>query len=405
MEELNYFIILSIILISALFVGKLTHWMKITAVVGYLITGVILGPEVTKIVHLNSEVMSMIIWFALGFVGFIIGGKLSLPQLRRNGKQIILIMLGGMIVPFIFVLLGIYLLKGSLTLGLIFGALATTSAPAGTIAVIYEYRARGKLTDGIIAVVGLDDAFGILVFAVTMAIVTAITAGSNSIMSIETLWPAVKEIGGSILLGSVLGFVLTFIAKLVHERIELFAITMALLIGGIGVSIYFEFSVILTCIIMGLILVNRLPNESRIIFRDLNQLTLVIFIVFFVTAGMELKINVLTGSGMLVLVYVLFRTAGKLSGPMFGAKLSKADKVLERYLGFGILPQAGVALGLALLASNKLSSTNPEMAGWIITTITATTIIFEIIGPIGARFALIRSGEANCDINKDLSCD
>lgn len=384
-----------IALALALLIGKATHWIKVTGVVGYLLTGFLLGPEVLQLVKFTRLEIEMITWFSLGFIGFTLGGKLPLQLLRKSGKKIIFMMLGGIVFPFVFVLGGIYFLKGNLSLGLIFGALACTSAPAGTIAVIYEYRARGKLTNAIVAVVGLDDAFGVVVFAVTIAGVSAIMGGSNSFLSAETLWEPAKEIGGALLLGGAAGGILALIVKKVHERAELFVLTLAILLSSIGTAMWLGFSVILASITMGMVFVNILPHECRIVFRDMDRITLPIFILFFLTAGLELRLDLLLGSGALVLVYVLFRTIGKLSGPMAAAGIARTDPKLKKYLGFGILPQAGVALGLALLASHKLVELGkPELAGLVITTITATTVVFEIIGPIGTRFALVSSGEA-----------
>jgi Kef-type K+ transport system membrane component KefB len=394
-SNIPIFLMAGIALALALLIGKATHWIKVTGVVGYLLTGFLLGPEVLQLVKFTRLEIEMITWFSLGFIGFTLGGKLPLQLLRKSGKKIIFMMLGGIVFPFVFVLGGIYFLKGNLSLGLIFGALACTSAPAGTIAVIYEYRARGKLTNAIVAVVGLDDAFGVVVFAVTIAGVSAIMGGSNSFLSAETLWEPAKEIGGALLLGGAAGGILALIVKKVHERAELFVLTLAILLSSIGTAMWLGFSVILASITMGMVFVNILPHECRIVFRDMDRITLPIFILFFLTAGLELRLDLLLGSGALVLVYVLFRTIGKLSGPMAAAGIARTDPKLKKYLGFGILPQAGVALGLALLASHKLVELGkPELAGLVITTITATTVVFEIIGPIGTRFALVSSGEA-----------
>jgi len=396
---MNFFIIGGLLLIVAFLIGKLTHWLKITAVVGYLLTGIVLGPEVIGVVDFTPHQIETITWFGLGFVGFNIGGKLPISLLRKSGKKVMLIMAGGMIAPFVLVMIGVTIFKADISLGLLFGALACSSAPAGVLAVIYEYGARGKLTDTIITVVGLDDVFGVAIFAITLAGVSTLIGGTNDFLTFSTLMGPLKEIVGGLLLGVVLGGILAFAVKKMHHRIELFVIAIGLILSCVGLSVLprLGFSVILATIAMGMTFVNIIPHESRIVFKDLDRVALPVFMVFFVTAGMELKLDMLLGIGsiFLVLLYVLLRSAGKITGPMICARISKADKNIERYLGLGILPQAGVALGLALLASHKLEQLgHPETAQLVITTIAATTIIFEIIGPIGARFALIRSGEA-----------
>jgi len=395
--HLPLFIMGGLILIIALSIGKITHWMKITSVVGYLACGIILGPEGLELIEFNRYEIEHITWFALGFIGFTIGSKLPISLIKKSGKNLLFILAGDVFIPFLLVFTGIYLLKGSLSLGLIFGGLACSTAPAGTIAVIYEYKARGSLTDAIMAIVGLDDALGVIVFGISLAIASTVLGdGGDSSIWVTMLEP-LKEIVSAIILGIILGGILSFLVRRIHSKVDILVIFMGLLILNIGIEMLLDFSVIISCMTMGFVFINTCPLGNRVLLRDLDKLTLPVIIVFFVTAGLELKFSALftIGGLMVAVVYILFRSAGKLAGPMLGARVGKADGKIQQYIGFGLLPQAGVALGLALMASHTLMEIGyPDMAATIITTITATTVVFEIIGPIGARFALIKSGEA-----------
>ena len=391
---INYLLLIGIAIGLGFLIGKGTHLLKITGIVGYIITGIIIGPDVLNIIQLTTVEIETITNIALGFVAFIIGGELTISLLRKMGKSIVAIIIGESIGAFIVVFLGVYLFTNNLPLAVIFAAMAPASAPAGTVAVIHEYRAKGKLTDAILAVVGFDDGLAVLIYAFSIAIVGVIVSGvfsaSNLIVS-----PLV-DIGGALLIGAGIGAVFAVILKRLIEREEILAVTLTAILVTAGLSILMNVSLILACMALGMIVINTYPKDNKPVFDNIKSVSLPIYILFFIIAGINLHLGLLLTIGALGIIYIICRSIGLISGSYFAALFSKADPVIRDNIGLGILSQAGVAIGLALLASHKLASLGmPEVGTLIVTTIAATTVVFEIIGPLSARIALIRSGEAS----------
>lgn len=390
----NYLLLAGIVIGLGFLIGKGTHYLKVTGVVGYILTGIILGPEILNIARLSSAEIELITNIALGFVAFVIGGQLTYSLFKRIGKKIGPIVVGESLGAFLLVFLGVYLLTRDLSIAIIFGAMAPASAPAGTVAVIHEYKSKGKLTDALLAVVGFDDGFAIIIYAFAIAIV-GILLSSASFSFYNVIMIPLREIGGALLIGGVVGGIFAFILRRLHEREEIIALALtAIFITG-GFALYLEVSLILSCLVLGMIIINLFPQGNRPVFDHIESISLPVYILFFVIAGLKLRIDLLYAVGGIGIVYIAGRIIGKMSGSYLTAVASKADDVIRSNLGFGILSQAGVAIGLALLASHKLASFGmPESGTILVTTIAATTVVFEIIGPISARFAIMRAGEA-----------
>jgi len=389
----NYILLAGIAIGLGFLIGKGTHLMKITGVVGYIATGIILGPDVLGVIHLSSVEIETMTNVALGFVAFIIGGELTFSILRKMGKSIIAIIIGESFGAFFIVLLGVYLLTNNLTLSIIFAAMAPASAPAGTVAVLQEYKAKGKLTNAILAVVGFDDGLAILIYAFSIAIAGVIISGVFSVSNI--LFVPIMDIGVALLIGGAIGFVFAFIFKKLIEREEIIALSLTAIFITAGFSVLFDVSLILACMTMGIVIVNFYPQDNKPVFDHIKSISLPVYILFFVIAGVNLHLGLLVSIGAIGLVYVICRTLGLVGGSYISALASKTDPVIRNNLGFGILSQAGVAIGLSLIASNKLTELgHPEIGSIVVTTVAATTVVFEIIGPLSARFAITRSGEA-----------
>ena len=390
---LNYILLAGIAIGLGFLIGKGTHLMKITGVVGYIATGIILGPDVLGVIHLNSVEIETMTDIALGFVAFIIGGELTISLLRKMGKSIIAIIIGESLGAFFIVFLGVYLLTNNVPLAIIFAAMAPASAPAGTVAVLQEYKAKGKLTNAILAVVGFDDGFAILIYAFSIAIVSVVMAGVFSISNV--LFVPLTDIGTSLLVGGMVGVIFALIFKRLIEREEIIALSLTAILITAGLSVLLDVSLILACMTMGIVVVNLYPQDNKPVFEHIKSISLPVYILFFVIAGVNLHLGLLVSIGAIGLVYIICRTLGLVSGSYISALVSKADPVIRNNLGFGILSQAGVAIGLSLIASNKLAELgHPEIGSIVVTTVAATTVVFEIIGPLSARFAIMRSGEA-----------
>jgi Kef-type K+ transport system membrane component KefB len=389
----NYILLAGIAIGLGFLIGKGTHLMKITGVVGYIATGIILGPDVLGVIHLSSVEIETMTNVALGFVAFIIGGELTFSILRKMGKSIIPIIIGESFGAFFIVFFGVYLLTNNVPLSIIFAAMAPASAPAGTVAVIQEYKAKGKLTNAILAVVGFDDGLAILIYAFSIAIAGVILSGVFSVSNI--LFVPIMDIGVAVLIGGAIGVVFAFIFKRLIEREEIIALSLTAIFITAGLSVLFDVSLILACMTMGIVIVNFYPQDNKPVFEHIKSVSLPVYILFFVIAGVNLHLGLLVSIGAIGLVYVICRTLGLVGGSYISALASKADPVIRNNLGFGILSQAGVAIGLSLIASNKLTELgHPEIGSIVITTVAATTVVFEVIGPLSARLAITRSGEA-----------
>lgn len=390
---INYLLLAGIAIGLGFLVGKGTHAIKITGVVGYIFAGIILGPDVLGIIKLTSTEVETVTGFALGFVAFIIGGELTLSLLRRMGRSIIAIILGESFGAFIIVFLGVYLLTHRVSEAVIFAAMAPASAPAGTVAVIHEYKAKGKLTSALLTVVGFDDGLAILIYAFSIAVVGVIL--SSGTLSVSTMViPPLTEIFGAILIGGVVGTLFAFLLKKMIEREEIITVTLIAILLTAGLSKLLGVSLILSCMVLGMMVINLFPQANKPVFDYIKSISLPVYIMFFVIAGLNLHVGLLMTIGALGAVYIICRSLGLIGGSYLAALLSKADPVIRDNIGFGILSQAGVAIGLALLASQKLTSLGlPEMGSLIVTVIAATTVVFEIIGPLSARFAISRAGE------------
>ena len=390
---MNYLLLAGIAIGLGFLIGKGTHLMKITGVVGYIFAGVILGPDILGIINLSDVEIETMTNIALGFVAFIIGGELTLSLLRKMGKSIIIIIIGESIGAFFVVFLGIYFLTGDLPLSILFAAMAPASAPAGTVAVIHEYKAKGKLTNAILAVVGFDDGLAVLIYAFSIAIVGVILSGVLSVSNM--VFEPLRDIGGALLLGGSIGLIFAVVFKRLIEREEIIALSLIAIFFTAGLSILFDVSLILSCMSLGMIVINLYPQDNKPVFEHIKSISLPVYILFFVMAGINLHLGLLISIGAIGVVYIVCRGVGLISGSYFAALASKADPVIQKYIGLGILSQAGVAIGLSLIAAHKLSELGyPDVGTLIVTTVAATTVVFEIIGPLSARFAIMRSGEA-----------
>jgi Kef-type K+ transport system membrane component KefB len=390
----NYLLLAGIAIGLGFLIGKGTHFLKITGVVGYIITGIIIGPDFLGIIQLTTVEIETMTNLALGFVAFIIGGELTISLLRKMGKSIFAIIIGESLGAFTVVFLGVYLLTNNLTLSIIFAAMAPASAPAGTVAVLQEYKAKGKLTNAMLAVVGFDDGFAILIYAFSIAIAGVVLSGVFSLTNLVI--NPITDIGGALFIGIIIGAVFAFILKRLIEREEIIVVSITAILITAGLSILLDVSLMLACMALGVVITNIFHQANKPVFDNIKSISLPIYILFFIIAGINLHLGLLLTIGALGAIYIICRIIGKMMGSYLSALASNAEPVIRNNIGFGILSQAGVAIGLALLASHNLASIGmPEMGALIVTTVAATTVVFEIIGPLSARFAIIRAGEVS----------
>ena len=391
----NVILLIGIALTFGFVIGKITHQLRLTSIVGYIVVGILLGPAF-HVVDLSSYETNLIVSFTLGLIGFTIGGSFTIDFLKRLGKISIVITIIESFVTFLIVTLGIFFFTHNWYIGLLLGSLGPATAPAGTIAALHDCNVRrGTLSKMTTAIVGLDDGIAVIIFVIAIAIVKASFGGGLSFYS--TVLMPVIEILGAIALGMVIGFLLAYSAKRTKGRDSILIVSLAGILMCIGIADFFGLSSILACMLLGATFINLVPSVGRTSFELIESVLPPIYIIFFIVAGLKLRPDLMLGVGMIGIIYIGCRIIGKMSGAFIGAKTARAEPVVAKYLGLTLLSQAGVAVGLACMVSGELSTygdLGQYLGAVAITIIAATTVVFEIIGPIGVRYAVVRAGEA-----------
>jgi len=409
MENGSILISLSIALIAGLLLSRLAKLVKLPAVTAYLIAGVLIGPYMLGsfnikglgIVYEELELLKIISEVALGFIAFSMGSEFRLSQLKAIGKKATIIGVFQGVITCVVVdvaLIIVHLIRPdviSLEAAIILGAIATATAPAATVMVIKQYKAKGKLTDVLLPVVALDDAVGLVVFAVSFGI--AKSMGSNDVEVLNIILEPLIEVIISLLLGLIIGHIFNEVEKHFHSRSKRMSVVVTFVMLAVGLSsmkfevwdIHIGFSSLLTCMMLGTVFCNECDVSEELMNRA-DRWTSPILILFFVISGAELELSIFTQLSVVIVgvVYIASRTFGKLFGAGITSKLVKCDDNIVKYLGITLLPQAGVALGMALKATELGAD------GKIVRNITLfAVLIYEIIGPFLTKIALTKSGD------------
>jgi Kef-type K+ transport system membrane component KefB len=396
-ETIDILAIVGLLIACSFLASKLFQYLGIPQVVGFIVAGVFLGTSFLNVIPLElSNELTFISEIALGLIGFDMGSHLRFRQLREMGGSILFILLFESLGTFALVSAGIYLLTQSLHTALIFGALSSATAPAATVDVLAEYNAKGPLTTSLLAVVGLDDAMSLLLFSLAVAGAEAILTGAQTLSLVQIVEYPIIEIGGSVLLGITAGLLLNTIMQHMKSFHDSMAISIGFVFLSVGLSETLGLSMILTSMVMGITVVNRSPEHGRRIRFTIEQAGPVIYVLFFTLVGARFQLSLLPSMGLLGIAYVLLRSVGKFSGAWIGGRVGGAEPVVRDNLGLGLLSQAGVAIGLALNCECRFAELGPEgqvLGSLVLSVITATTFIVQIIGPIGVKFAIQRAGE------------
>jgi len=388
---MNAIFSLGLILLFGLIGARLINKIKFPSVTAYLLLGIIIGPSLCNFV--SSDLLSasgFISNIVLGLIAFSIGQNFSGENFRRIGRSVIWISLLEAVGAWIFVTLGVFfLLRQPFYLSLLFGSISAATAPAATVMVIREYKSKGSLTDTLLGVVALDDAWCLIIFAISLAISKAIVAHTtNNIFIIKVILKSILGIGGAFILGWIMSLLATSFSKYIRTQTEALVYSLGIIFFTIGLSTMLHFSVLLACMILAASLVN-LKKMHLNFFEILRSIDSPLYLMFFVLAGANLEVHFIKNIGLIGIVYLIFRLIGKLGGVYLGGLITRATEKIKRYLGLGLVPQAGVALGCALIAKSEF----PQFGGIIFTTIIATTVIYELIGPVCTKFALEKAGE------------
>jgi Kef-type K+ transport system membrane component KefB len=385
--------------------GELARRVGLPRVSGYIAAGLILNPGITGLVtHDFVDSMGTTVDLSLAVLTFAIGGTLALGPLRELGKKILfiavgeaqisaLVVIGGCLVtlPFLLPNLGGFLTTIA-PLSVLLGTLASPTDPSATLAVVRQYRAKGMVTFSIMASAALDDALGILNYS--LGIVIASILITHHVEGVGSILDPLLGIFGAVGIGVLSGLAFRFAPRWV--RGETNGLQIALLLGALGicygVSAWLGLDQLLATLSMGVTVINLSSRERQEIFRLLEEsVEPVVFIVFFTVSGMMLDVAVLFRYLPVVLLFVVFRSAGKLLGAYLGARLSGASKMVRRYTGWGLIPQGGIVIGLALLV--KQVGILAPISDILLNVIIGATVIHELIGPLTAKLAITKAGE------------
>lgn len=388
---MNLLLKISIVLLVGAIGGKVARIFKLPNVSGYLVAGLFLGPSFFKFVSgQDIESFSVINELALAFIAFSIGSEFVIKEMRKLGKSIVIITLAE-VVGAVFVVFAVmyYVFNQPFAFSIVIASMSAATAPAATLLVIKQYKAHGPLTKTILPVVALDDVFGIIVFGIAISLAT-LSMGGEPFSLFKTISGPLIEIGGSAILGMIMGIILVAVAKRSRGRSELQVKTLVAIGISAGLSTLLGLSPLLTCIVMGTALVNLKQNSKRV-FDSINGFVSPIYVLFFTLAGASLDLSILLSVGMLGVAYVIARAAGKIIGAWVGAKSVKADPMVVKNLGYALLPQGGISIGLLVLVRQQLPTYYPAIS----TIIMFSVLIYEVSGPIFAKIAIEKSGEIN----------
>lgn len=387
-----------VILALGLVFGRLAERINLPEITGYLIAGLLLGPITGFLSSEELSHMSIIINLALGFIAFQVGNELWLGKLKQSGKTIVIIT----IIQALFTTLVVSILLlffTSTPTALILGAIAAATAPAPIMMLINKYRTKGPLTDTIVPIVGLDDAVGVIVFGVLLSVSIAIASGDIAQLQVtEVLLKPLKEIGLSILIGSTIGVISGVSTRTITKNeeakvkhLDLIIITVFITVGA---AMLFDASPILTPMIAGAFVTNLINKDTYILEEETIRFFIPpIMILFFTLSGAQLSFNVITTVGLVGAMYIVGRSIGKFGGCFIAANIVKSEPTVKHYLGFGMLPQSGVAIGLAMAAYNGLMNVDIDMSNNILNITLSSVLVFALVGPVLVQWAFKKAGE------------
>jgi len=412
--ELGVLAILGICVAGGVVGAWIFQRLNIPQVVGYIVIGVLIGDTGLGLLHSeNIAALRPFNNFALGLIGFLVGGELSGSIFKKYGKQFTAILLGEGLAAFVLVGLastGIVYLVGhnlimAIAAGIVFGAIASATDPASTIDVLWEYRSAGVLSTSIVAIVALDDALAMTLYGLGTSIASILANSGGESIGITMLHTGI-ELGGAILLGVACGFVLNAMMHYMPQTEKRLGISIGIILLCIGLAVAFNMDVILATMSVGIVLINLAPRRSKQLFEVIRSFSTPIYIIFFVLVGARLSLgNMPLWLWGLVLAYVLMRSIGKWVGAYWGARVSKAEKSVQNYMGMALFAQGGVAVGLSIVASQNLQhievADGMSLGDMIIFTVTATTLCVQLIGPAFAKLAIKKAGEIGRNVTEE----
>ncbi len=374
-----------IVILLGLLGGKISHRFKIPRVTGYMLMGLIIGPSMLGIISSATlESIHMVNDIALGLILFAIGGEVELHHLKAMGKKVIFIALAESFGAFGLVFILAQVISGNAGLSLLLGAISMATAPGVTLLVIREYSARGPLTDTLLAVIAMNNIICLVIFRLIFASYSLL----NGLSFFAVIASLFKELILSVVIGVAIAALINWWEQKIDDLSELLLVIIGGLLLGIGAARTIGISYLMMCLIIGAV-TNNLSMMHRLVYAELRLAEMPFYIAFFVLSGASLHLGSLGHLGLMGVVYLLARPAGKFMGSFIAAKKYQAEPQITSNIGMALLPQAGVAIGLAI----TVSETHPEIGTAISTVILSSVIVYEAVGPFLTKIALGRAGE------------
>ena len=394
---------IGIILLGGYAGGRAAKALNLPRLSGYILVGMAMSPSISGIIdkQILDHQLGIITEIALAMIAFSIGGALDLGKVKKLGRQILVITaiqalavfaLVSAAVAFLYPLLNGHGLEQRSTLisvAILLGAICAATAPAAILGVIHEYRAKGPMTTTLLGVVTLDDGLTLVLFSIAGGIAGSLAGGDISWFHSVVLEPG-REIGLSLAIGGAMGVLIRVLIPTVHRKRSLLGISMGAIFATSGLALSFHASPLLACMMLGFAMANLISHPGQW-FESVERVEEPILAMFFVLAGAHLDISALSTAGLLAAIIITMRTAGKLGGAFLGAAASGTSAEVRRYLPIGLLPQAGVSIGLVLAAKEFIA--DPVASGIMVNAVLASVIVNELVSPALVRFALVRAGE------------
>ncbi len=416
---------LSIAIVAGLLMSRITKLFKLPAVTAYLIAGLIVGPYLLGRIDLSflgmgfdhigfsggdfgldggdkSAALELLGNVALGFIAFAIGNEFRVSDLKAIGKQAFVIGILQAVAATLLVdvaLIGLHFLMPnvlSVSNAIILGAIASATAPAATLMVVRQYKAKGKLTDLLLPIVALDDAVGLVIFSVSFGIARAIESGKISVISM--IINPIIEVTLSLVLGAFMGWIFTACEKIFHSGSKRMSLSISFVLLTVAASmikieigeVHIGFSSLLVCMMLGTVFCNLCDFSADIMDRA-DKWTAPLFVMFFVLSGAELRLDILADVWVLIIgaAYIITRSIGKYVGTYFSAKLVKCEPKIQKYLGITLLPQAGVAIGMSAVVIETMGAEGVLVRNIILFSV----LIYELVGPMLTKIALTKAGD------------
>ncbi len=401
----------SVALIAGLMMTRVVKPLKLPDVTAYLVAGVLIGPYFLGQLNIpgigfistgDVEQYALISNVALGFIAFAIGNEFRVSELKNTGRQALIVGIAEGLVASLFVnvaMIALHMVLGDklpMSTAITLGAIATATAPAATLMVVRQYKAKGKLTDILLPVVALDDAVALMVFAVSFGVASALKSGSFNMTSI--LVEPFLEIVLSLIVGAFMGWLLTQLETLFNSNSNRLSLTIAFVFLTVGISmvefdiggIHIGFSSLLVCMMLGTVFCNICPLSEDLMEKS-DKWTAPLFALFFVISGAGLELGVFSDVSIVIIgvVYILFRCIGKYVGALASSKAAGCDKTVQKYLGITLFPQAGVALGICITAAAEFGAEGAMIRNIILFSV----LIYELVGPSMTKWALTKAGD------------